>query len=244
MLPPPPHSTQPSGVKTQKIQSNSTQKHTKNQPKALSLGVSAYSPWDLEMANRGFLVLEFDASIENSPYPNHPNIKFFKQFVGAKDSNENGVQTIAFSRLLKECEFDTNAHNVLQCDIENAEWEILEQCDMSLLARYFSQMTFEFHQCYPDDEAGCEPRFRVLEKIREHFVPIWVHYNSAGDGLIIGELKGDRWINLPFVPLMEVTYLRKDLLPKDAQPCKSGLYRLNTDSPNVAEIPDIPVIFP
>ena len=188
------------------------------------------------MANRGFLVFEFDASIENSPYPNHPNIKFFKQFVGAKDSNENGVQTIAFSRLLKECEFDANAHNVLQCDIENAEWEILEQCDMSLLARYFSQMTFEFHRCWPDDEACCEPRFRALEKIREHFVPIWVHYNNYA-GLIIGD-------GLHFCPVIEVSYVRKDLLPKDAQPCKSGLYRLNTDSPNIAEIPDIPVIFP
>ena len=202
----------------------------------MSLGVSAYSPWDLEMANRGFLVLEFDASIENSPYPNHPNIKFFKQFVGAKDSNENGVQTIAFSRLLKECEFDANAHNVLQCDIENAEWEILEQCDMSLLARYFSQMTFEFHRCWPDDEACCEPRFRVLEKIREHFVPIWVHYNNYA-GLIIGD-------GLHFCPVIEVSYVRKDLLPKDAKAFAGGLYRLNIDTPNNLQEFDIPVIFP
>ncbi len=188
------------------------------------------------MANRGFLVFEFDASIEKSPYPNHPNIKFFKQFVGAKDSNENGTQTIAFSRLLKECDFDPNAHNVLQCDIENAEWEILQDIDIALLARHFSQMTFEFHQLYPDDEVGCALRFGILERLNEYFAPIWVHYNSYG-GLIVGE-------RVPFCPIIEATYVRKDLLPKDAKPFGSGLFRLNIDSPNSPLMPDIPVVFP
>ncbi len=45
--------------------------------KALSLGVSDSSPWDLEMAQRGFKVIEYDASIEKCPY-SHENIIFHK----------------------------------------------------------------------------------------------------------------------------------------------------------------------
>lgn len=78
----------------------SKQRNNTKKVKALSLGVSPYSPWDLEMADKGYEVLEFDASIEKSPYPHHPNIKFFKQFVGVKDSCENGVQTITLKRII------------------------------------------------------------------------------------------------------------------------------------------------
>ncbi len=60
-------------------------------PKALSLGVSPYSPWDLAMANRGYKVMQYDASIEKASH-NHPNITFIKKFVGAQESHD----TISF----------------------------------------------------------------------------------------------------------------------------------------------------
>lgn len=206
-----------------------------NKTKALSLGVSPYSPWDLEMADKGYEVLEFDASIEKSPYPNHPNIKFFKQFVGAKDSCENGIQTIALERIIKEFNFDENAANILQCDIENAEWDILKHIDMSMLDKYFSQLIFEFHELNPDDEVGSKMRFELLEKINEYFVPIWVHYNSYG-GLMISD-------DILFCSTIEVSYIRKDLLPQNAKLFAGGLFRLGIDTSNNPQIPDIPVIF-
>ncbi len=71
------------------------------------------------MTERGYEVLEFDVSIKQSPYPNHPNIKFFKKFVGTKDSDD----TSSFERLIAESNMKKAAHNILQCDIENIEWE-------------------------------------------------------------------------------------------------------------------------
>lgn len=215
---------------------SSKQRNNTKKAKALSLGVSPYSPWDLEMANKGYEVLEFDASIEKSPYPHHSNIKFFKQFVGVKDSYENGVQTIALERIIKEFNFDAKKHNILQCDIENAEWAILEHIDISVLERYFSQLIFEFHELNPDDEAGSKMRFKVLEKLNKHFVPIWVHYNSYG-GLMISD-------EMVFCSTVEVSYIRKDLLPQNAKPVGSGLFRLGIDTSNNPQIPDIPVVFP
>ena len=49
-----------------------------NNATAISLGVSSYSPWDLEMANMGYKVLQYDGSINKGPY-NHPNITFYKK---------------------------------------------------------------------------------------------------------------------------------------------------------------------
>lgn len=44
--------------------------------------------------------------MDKSPYPHHSNFKFFKQFIGVKDSYENGVQTIALERIIKNFNFD------------------------------------------------------------------------------------------------------------------------------------------
>lgn len=209
------------------------------------------------MANLGFEVLEFDASIENSPYPHHKNIKFFKKFVGAEDKIEDGFETIALTRIIDEMGFDAALPNILQCDIENAEWEILEKLDISVLARYFPQVLFEFHALYPDDAVGAARRFEVLKALNEHFAPIWVHYNTSGAPLMIAKLDENtafytdaivpnfcKSVLLPYVPLIEVAYIRKDLLPKDATRFKGGIYRLNIDSANSALVPDVPVIFP
>ncbi len=102
-----------------------------NEVKAISLGVSESSPWDLEMAQRGYQVVEYDGSIEQCPY-NHPNIAFHKRFVGV------GENCISLSSIIEDNHLKKMA-NILQVDIENAEWEVLEQVDLALVAEYFSK---------------------------------------------------------------------------------------------------------
>ena len=193
--------------------------------------MSLSSPFDLEMANMGYQVLEYDASIERSPYPKHPNIKFFKKFVGAVQSHN----TITLKQIIKEHHFDENAHNILQCDIEDAEWEVLENIDMKLLAQYFPQILFEFHKCYPDDEELTQRRLAVLSKINEYYTPIHTHFNHCG-GLLFTQ-------NILFSSLLEVSYLRKDMIPNDAEPLKGSATLPGLDYPNTPYYPDIPAIF-
>lgn len=203
-------------------------------PIAISLGVSHYAPWDLEMADKGYKVLEFDGSIDDTPYPNHPNIHFYKAFVGVSDD----ASTISLARILAESKLDPSAHNILQCDIENAEWEILDAIVMQdLLA--FAQIIFEFHGCDPDDLQGSILRLRVLEKLREHFTPIHTHYNNCA-GICLGVIDS---IAYPFCHSLEISYLRNDLVPSDAR-LVSGLASIALDSPCSANKADIPVIFP
>ena len=203
-------------------------------PKALSLGVSESAPWDLEMANLGYEVLEFDASIESSPYPWHANIKFFKKFVGLVD-NEN---TISLERILSEARLEPGLHNILQCDIEGAEWGILDGLDLGRLAAYFPQLIFEFHGCNPDDEIASASRFRILENLLAFYAPIWTHYNNMGP--LSTARVGSRLV--PFFTSLEVSYLRRDLIPSTARPLEDFIGGL-PESSNPAK-PDIPLIFP
>lgn len=167
--------------------------------KALSLGVSDYSPWDLEMAQKGFKVIEYDGSIERSPY-NHPNIIFHKKFIG----NANNENTITLSQVLKDNNLDETLPNILQCDIENYEWDMLENIDIYLLSKYFSQVIFEFHGCNPEEQNGVEKRISLLKKLNEYFIPIHAHLNNHGKIFYSN--------GLFFSTTLEVSYLRKNEL--------------------------------
>lgn len=181
------------------------------------------------MANLGYKVLQYDASINKPPYK-HPNITFHKKFVGVKDSDS----VISFERLITQNGLDKNECNVLQCDIEDCEWEILEQLDLAKLSEIFPQILFEFHNCNPESEALSVPRLAILERIKSHYTPIHTHFNNHG---AVFYSNGYFWCDT-----VEVSYLRNDLISSDAVFLK-GVGNLNADAPNAKDYPDIPVIF-
>ena len=202
-----------------------------NSAKALSLGVSEYSPWDLEMANFGFEVIEYDGSIEKSPYT-HKNICFHKKFIG----NKNDTSTIMITQVLKYNNFDKTKPNILQCDIENAEWQMLENIDIKLLSEYFTQVIFEFHGLNIEEKEGFARRKKVFERLNEFFVPIHTHLNNHGK---IFYSKGLFWSTTA-----EVSYLRKDLA-KDflSNGFRNEGYLKDFDTPTWLANPEIPLRF-
>lgn len=123
----------------------------------------------------------------------------------------------------------------MQVDIEDCEWEILENINIDIISEYFSQILFEFHNCNPDDNELSSRRFKVLEKLNTLFVPIHTHFNNHGnifysDGLILSDT-------------IEVSYINKKLV--NSYQYKSGFASLvYLDSPNTNNFPDIPVLFP
>ncbi|CAM2808783.1 FkbM family methyltransferase [Helicobacter burdigaliensis] len=200
--------------------------------KALSLGVSESSPWDLEMAERGYEVIEYDASIEKCPY-NHKNIIFHKKFIGI----ENNENTITLEQAIRENKISENKENILQCDIENAEWGMLEGIDIELLSKNFTQVIFEFHGCNPEEQEGVELRTRQLARLKEYFVPIHTHLNNHGK---IFYSQGLFWSTT-----IEVSYLRKDIATKFLQ---NGYRKIagnieGLDYPSFASNPEIPLRF-
>lgn len=50
----------------------------------------------------------------------------------------------SLEKILSDFSFNPQSHNILQCDIEGAEWNVMQRINIDLIARNFSQMIFEF----------------------------------------------------------------------------------------------------
>ncbi len=182
------------------------------------------------MANMGYSVIQYDASIQKASY-NHPNITFHKYFVGINNSDD----TISLERIIEQNALDENAYNIMQTDIEDAEWDILEHIDLDVIARYFSQIIFEFHNCNPNDSNLTNRRLAVLESLNKYYTPIHTHFNNYGNVFYSN--------GLFLSAAIEVSYLRNDLIPNDSI-YKTGLGNIfGLDSPNARGYADVPIIF-
>ena len=108
---------------------------------AYSCGISDYSPWDLEMANRGFKVYQYDGTVPQSP-DEHPNIIFTKANISGAELPPPSEKNVA--QILREHGHESANTIILQIDIEGAEWEFFEHITQSQL-EHFSQIIVEFH---------------------------------------------------------------------------------------------------
>ncbi|WP_240328794.1 FkbM family methyltransferase [Helicobacter suis] len=102
---------------------------------------------------------------------------------------------------------DVNAHNILQMDIEGAEWDIFEKLDFVLLEKYFAQIIVEFHWIDPRNRFQSERYLAILEKFNKAFQSIHLHVNTVSSYYYTG--------NTFLGNLIEVSYAKRDLLPKD-----------------------------
>ncbi len=151
----------------------------------------------------GYLVLQYDASVDQSP-DLHQNIIFHKKFVGT----QNDQQTITLEQIMQDYHFDPSAHNILQVDIEGTEWDIFEKLDLPTLEKYFAQIIVEFHECDPRAASQLHRHLAVLEKLHQAFQPIHAHCHACAFGPI--HYVKDRF----FTNNIEVSYARRDLLPE------------------------------
>ncbi len=201
------------------------------QPKAVSLGVSPYSPWDLEMAEKGYLVLQYDASIDRSP-DLHENIIFHKKFFGKKIDD----QTVTLEQIMRDYSFDPHAHNILQINIKGTEWDVFEDFNFKILEMYFAQIIIKFHCCDPRAFLQSKRQIAILEKFHNSFQPIHLHYANCCSRYFYIQ---DRF----FCDAFEVSYLRRDLLPNDITLRDTCGDIEGLDYPNFEALPNIPIHF-
>lgn len=163
---------------------------------AFSFGVSNYSPWDLEMAERGFKVYQFDGTID-SPTEKHENLIFSKLNITGKDIAKEG--TINLKGILDKFNLHKSKDIILQIDIEGFEWEFFDSISDEDLKR-FSQIIVEFHGMLNYSKLGFYKK--IFEKLNKYHQPIHFHYNNCGEILLIN--------NFIVSSLFEVSFLRKD----------------------------------
>lgn len=139
---------------------------------AYSFGVRDDVAWDEELAKRGYDVYLYDHTIDGLPKENE-RFHFFKT-------------GICGATPVKDCQtlgalVEANGHAdrddmILKIDVEGAEWDMLEEVDEALLAR-FSQIAVEFHFL---DWQDWERRRRLLEKLERSHAPIWLRACNYG----------------------------------------------------------------
>lgn len=192
---------------------------------AYSFGVSAVSPWDLDMAERGFKVFQYDGSVNSGP-DKHPNIFFHKFFISESPATIEPSKSLA--RILKDHSHEDERDIILQIDIEGGEWDFFAKISREDISR-FRQIVVELHDIHTSPE-----KYAVLEKIRATHTPIHFHYNNnVLDSVFI---TSPGFIYNPHV--VEISYVRNDVCDFRED---GGYYPSRLDFPNIPEKPEIPV---
>lgn len=188
----------------------------------LSLGVAQEVSFDLQLAEIGAQIFQFDYSIEAPPIL-HDRFKFEKVKIVA-DENENG-------RTLKEIaeqHCPAGSLNILKMDVEADEWQILDATPVSVLGN-FSQIVCEFHwfgQIVAGE--GYERALRVFGKLNEAFHIVHIHANNFGGFSLRG--------NVAFPEVLEITFAARNQYE-----CTEDTESLPTplDAPNDPKSPDL-----
>lgn len=178
-----------------------------------SFGINDDVFWDLELAQRGSTIFQYDHTIEMLPIE-HPSFHWQKSGIAAQSSPDNLFKSI--SDIVAERDAGGEAHSILKCDIEGHEWTALSATSSSVLKK-FSQILMEIHALTLfDDEEHVTRVLESLEKLNESHQLIHVHANNCGRYVLAGG------VGMP--DTYEVTYVRRadhDFVPTDrVYPCE------------------------
>ena len=157
-------------------------------------------------------VFAFDPTISARPANAHPRINFTREPASAE------MLPIHLNRHGHATRQDL----LLKMDIEGAEYQTITQAPKDFW-QHFGQITIEIHDC----RLTSADTQVFLRRLTEHHQIIHLHgnnYSSALDGLPV---------------TLELTLLRHDLMPPNAQPATDAYPIPNLDSPNDPKTPDI-----
>ena len=157
----------------------------KSVSRAYSLGIAGNVEWDIEMANRGIPVEQFDYSVTKSPVAN-PLFKFHQKKIES------------FADLMTKRD---EGRQILKIDIEGSEWNFFDQATSENL-NIFSQIVGEFH----DFDLYHRPDWYrrttgALRKINQTHQLVHLHGNNYGPTFWAGDFE--------FPMAFELSYVRR-----------------------------------
>jgi hypothetical protein len=187
---------------------------------ALSFGVGQEVSWDLDLANRGIHVHQFDHTIDREPSA-HEYIHFHRKKLAAMhQGNDEDLRSAQ--------RYGDHSMCIIKIDIEGDEWVVLE----SVKAGDFSKVTqliCEFHDFNRvDDDAWYHRAIAVLEMLTKTFAVVHVHGNNNAPMQTLG--------NVAFPEILEVTFAQRNYFTFSES---NELFPTSLDRPNRPDLPDI-----
>lgn len=143
---------------------------------ALSFGINDEVSWDVDMADRGLTVYQFDHTVD-APFPNDPRMIFAKKMI----ATDRGADRATLEDLVAEHDQGLERPNmILKMDIECHEWRVFQETSSHALSR-FSQIVCEMHAFQNLWEEGWRDGVkRALEALNQHYALVHVHGNVSG----------------------------------------------------------------
>ena len=196
----------------------------------LSIGIGWDVSFDLELAERGARVLQFDHTLDPGYLPGgveHPN--FDLQRLGWGPRSEGDLLSLA--DMIERMDDPAPSRPCLSFDVEGAEYEAITTVTVDQLAR-FETIACELHDWHRLGEPEFNRSVRaLLAKLAAGHAPVHVHANNNRGAVTVAG------VTLPEV--LEVTYLRRDLDEFPAvstDPMPGPL-----DNPNNPYLPDLEI---
>ncbi|MEE7459900.1 hypothetical protein MFUR16E_00340 [Methylobacterium fujisawaense] len=191
---------------------------------AYSLGISDDVSWDIQIAERGIGVFQYDHSINSLP-EEHQNFKWSKIKIGSRSDAEQGITSLPDQFIINDHRPDRDY--ILKVDIEGAEWDVFSSIDVDFL-KTFRQIVCEFHQI--SDMAKVdkfEKMFGAICNLTTHHSVVHVHGNNYARWAVIGG------VAVPDV--LEITFFRNG--DKELEPNYSA-FPSQFDQPNSPQFAD------
>ncbi|NTG85875.1 hypothetical protein G6L15_06900 [Agrobacterium rhizogenes] len=170
---------------------------------AYSLGICDDVSWDLQFADRGIEIYQYDHTIDALP-ESHPRFHWFKTGIGS----ERTESLDSLPNLMKANGHEHSRDLLLKCDIEGAEWDMLATMTPTQLSQ-FRQITLETHGWGDlENPAFADKAYRAIANLTAGHKLIHVHGNNCTALAVVGGIA---------VPAaMEMTFIRaadKQLYP-------------------------------
>src|SRR5688572_16545199 len=107
---------------------------------ALSIGIGGDVSWDLDMANRGIQVFQYDHTVSGPPV-SHPLFHFSRVGIAATGAPDGSFKTL--DQIVAD--IPGNGDLIAKIDVEGAEWPALSSVTGRTMRR-LAQLTIELHE--------------------------------------------------------------------------------------------------
>lgn len=147
---------------------------------AVSLGINDDVSWDIDIADRGLQIYQYDHTVDAPPVK-HKNFLFHKTKIEPQEKSGSA----SLQSILEKYELSQPQSVILKIDIECDEWDVFSGASDETLD-VFSQILCEFHNF----DRIVEPEFfekmeSVLFKLKEKFEVFHVHANNYAPLLLV-----------------------------------------------------------
>ena len=166
---------------------------------AYSLGINDDVSWDLDVANRGIPIFQYDHTIAQLPAA-HELFNWQKTGIAAERNADLKLETIP--NIIAQNGHELCHELLLKCDIEGYEWQVFSTMPKTILKK-FRQIVIELHgfDRLADMRFANLVRSSLFNLTVSHRV-VHVHANNFAPWAVVG--------GVPVPSVMEISFARLD----------------------------------